>query len=67
MVPAGYYKKYVILEELDQGFGVQGAPEGFARLEGNRNGIAITLQIKRLREGTAPYTVILVYEKNKEF
>ncbi len=67
MVPAGYYKKYVILEELDQGFGVQGAPEGFARLEGNRNGIALTLQIKRLREGTAPYTVILVYEKNKEF
>jgi len=66
MVPAGYYKKYVILEELDPGFGVQGAPEGFARFEGNRNGIALTLQIKRLREGTAPYTVILVYEKNKE-
>jgi len=66
MVPAGYYKKYVILEELDPGFGIQGAPEGFARLEGNRNGIALTLQIKHLREGTAPYTIILIYEKNKE-
>ena len=66
MVPAGYYKKYVILEELDQGFGVQGAPEGFARLEGNRNGIAITLQIKRLREGTALYSYIGI-RKNKEF
>jgi len=66
MVPAGYYKKYVILEELDPGFGIQGAPEGFARFEGNRNGITLSLQIRRLREGTASYTVILIYEKNNE-
>ncbi|HAA25531.1 MAG TPA: hypothetical protein DCE11_05350 [Ruminiclostridium sp.] len=66
MVPAGYFKKYVILEELDTGFGIGGAPEGFARFEGNRNGITLTLQIRRLREGTAPYTIILIYEKNNE-
>jgi len=66
MVPAGYYKKYVILEELDPGFGIHGVPEGFARFEGNRSGITLTLQIKRLREGTAPYTIILVYEKDKK-
>ncbi len=67
MEQTGYYKRYVILEELDSGFGLQGAPEGFARFEGNRDGIILTLQIKNIREGTAPYTVILIYGKNKEW
>lgn len=66
MKTAGYYKKYIILEELDSGFGTQASPEGFARFEGNKHGITLTVQVKNLREGTAPYTVILVYDKNED-
>jgi hypothetical protein len=63
MEQSGYYKKYIILEELDSGFGLQNPPEGFVRLESGREGIAIFLQIKHLRTGTSPYTVILVYKR----
>lgn len=62
----GYFRKYIILEQLDSGFGVQREPEGFARLEGNRDGIALSLQIKYLKEVTQPYTVILIYDKNDD-
>lgn len=61
------YRKYVILQEKDSGFGVQRPPEGFAKLDVNREGIILSLQIKNLREGTEPYTVILVYGNNEEW
>lgn len=61
------YRKYVILQEKDSGFGVQCPPEGFAKLDVNREGIIVSLQIKNLREGTEPYTVILVYGNNEEW
>ncbi|MBP7175267.1 MAG: hypothetical protein KBA53_03470 [Thermoclostridium sp.] len=61
------YRKYVILQEKDPGFGVQRPPEGFARLDVSGDGITLSLQIKNLREGTEPYTVILVYGKNEEW
>lgn len=67
MEQSGFYRRYVILEELDQGFGMQHPPEGFVRFEGNRNDLSMTLQIRNLREGTLPYTVILVYSKNGEY
>jgi hypothetical protein len=66
MEQSGYYRKYIILEELDSGFGVQRTPEGFARLEGNREGITLFLQIKNLRGGISPYTVILIYNSEKD-
>ena len=66
MERAGYYRKYIILKELDQGFGVHLPPEGFVRLEGNKDGVTISLQTRNLREGTEPYTVILVYGKDKD-
>ncbi len=66
MEQAAYYRKYVILSEKDPGFGIQRPPEGFARLDGNREGITLSLQIKNLREGTEPYSVILVYGRNDE-
>lgn len=64
MERSGYFRKYVILEQLDSGFGMQRSPEGFARLEGNREGIALSIQIKNIREGTQPYKVILIYDKD---
>lgn len=66
MEQAAYYRKYVILSEKDPGFGIQRSPEGFARLDGNREGITLSLQIKNLRQGTEPYSVILVYSRNDE-
>src|SRR5690606_199067 len=48
-------------------FGTQGSPEGFARFEGNKDGITLTLQIKHLREGTSPYTVIIIYNRNNNY
>lgn len=64
MEQGGNYRKYVILQEKDPGFGVQRPPEGFARLDASKEGIMLSLQIKNLREGTEPYTVILVYGKD---
>ena len=29
------FRKYIILEQLDSGFGMQRTPGGFVRLEGN--------------------------------
>lgn len=66
MEQSGYYRKYIILQELDKGYGVQRSPEGFARLDGNRDGLTISVQIRYLREGTEPYTVILVFRKDGE-
>ncbi|MDD4298008.1 MAG: hypothetical protein PHC69_13800 [Ruminiclostridium sp.] len=66
MEQSSYYKKYIILEELDSGFGLQNLPEGFIRLESGKDGIALSLQIKHLRGGTSPYTVIIVYNTVKE-
>ncbi|NLM09941.1 MAG: hypothetical protein GX213_04025 [Clostridiaceae bacterium] len=62
----GYFRKYIIFEQLDSGFGIQRSPDGFARLEGYRDGIALSLQIRYLKEGVQPYTVILIYDKDKE-
>lgn len=66
MEQAGFYRKYVILNEKDPGFGFQRPPEGFARLDGNKEGLTLSLQVKNLREGTEPYTVILIYDRNGE-
>lgn len=66
MEQSSYYKKYIILEELDSGFGLQNLPEGFVRLESGKDGIALSLQIKHLRGGTSPYTVIIVYNTAQE-
>lgn len=66
MGQSGYYKKYVILEELDSGFGIQSPPEGFVRLESNREGIMFSLQIKHLRKGALPYIIIIVYGKENK-
>lgn len=60
----GYFRKYIILEQLDPGFGMQRTPDGFARLEGYRDGISLSLQIRFLKEGAQPYTVILIYDKD---
>ncbi len=66
MEQAGNQRKYVILQEKDPGFGVQRPPEGFARLDANKEGITLYLQVKNLRDGALPYTVILVYGQNDE-
>lgn len=66
MEQSSYYRKYIILEELDPGFGLHSTPEGFVRLEGNRQGITLSLQIKHLRGGTSPYTIILIYKSEKD-
>lgn len=66
MEHAGNLRKYVILQEKDPGFGVQRPPEGFARLDANKEGMTLSLQVKNLREGALPYTVILVYSQNDE-
>ncbi|HZK25992.1 MAG TPA: hypothetical protein VFD00_00420 [Thermoclostridium sp.] len=60
------FRKYIILEQLDSGFGIQRAPGGFVRLEGNQEGIGISVQIKFIKEGTQPYTVVLIYDKDEE-
>jgi len=60
----GFLRKYVILEQLDPGFGLQRTPDGFARLEGFRDGFALSIQVRFLKEGTLPYTVILIYDRN---
>lgn len=67
MEQSGFYRRYIILEELDQGFGNQRPPEGFIRFEGNRDGLSLILQIRNLREGAMPYAVILVYSKNNDY
>jgi len=66
MEQSSYYRKYIILEELDSGFGLQNIPEGFVRLESNREGMTLSLQIKHLRGGTSPYTIILIYNRGKD-
>lgn len=62
----GFFRKYVILEQLDPGFGTQRTPDGFARIEGFRNGFALSLQVRFLKEREQPYTVILIYDKESE-
>jgi len=62
----GYFRKYIILEPLDSGFGMQRSPDGFARLEGGREGLALSIQVRFLKEGTQPYTVILIYDKDND-
>jgi len=62
----GYFRKYIILEQLDPGFAMQRSPDGFARLEGDRTGIALSIQVRFLKEGAQPYTVILIYEKDAD-
>ena len=62
----GYFRKYIILEQLDSGFGTQRTPDGFARLEGGREGIALSIQVRFLKDGVQPYTVILIYDKENE-
>jgi flagellar hook-basal body complex protein FliE len=66
MEQAAHARKYVILQEKDPGFGIQRPPEGFARLDANKEGMTLSLQVKNLREGALPYTVILVYSQNDE-
>ncbi|AGC69255.1 hypothetical protein Cst_c22950 [Thermoclostridium stercorarium subsp. stercorarium DSM 8532] len=60
----GYFRKYVIFEQLDPGFGAHRSPDGFARLEGYRDGVALALQIRFLKDDGLPYTVILIYDKD---
>lgn len=62
----GYFRKYIILEQIDTGFGMERSPEGFARLEGSREGIALALQVKYLKEGELPFNVILIYDKGDD-
>jgi hypothetical protein len=64
MEQSGYYRKYVILKELDPGFGMHRPPEGFARFEGGRQEITLSVQIRNLRQVTEPYTVIIVYKND---
>ena len=66
MEQAFQVRKYVILQEKDPGFGIQRPPEGFARLDANKEGMTLFLQVKNLREGALPYTVIIVYDHNGE-
>lgn len=60
------FRKYIILEQLDSGFGMQRTPGGFVRLEGNGEGIGISVQIKYIKEGTQPYTIIIIYDNDEE-
>lgn len=62
----GYFRKYILFEQLDSGYGVQRTPDGFARLEGYKDGIALSLQVRFLKEGELPYTVILIYDKGDD-
>jgi len=59
----GFARKYAIMEELDDGFGIGASPEAFVRLDSWDGRIVASLHVKGLKQGPFRYMLYLIFSQ----